>query len=181
MYKFILVLAIASSSAFASSNILPETKNARKPASDSPPPIDQIRILLVDRTFQRSVDWGNGRGVIPLRVEKCSSPVPKSDPNAQGAQGGVVIGDLFIGAKVYPPAGEIGPECYTTVSSAASTKAYIDYIENQLAQKLDLYIKALDQKASEKFEQRLNDPSCQERLQKEAIRILEANAAIRNQ
>jgi hypothetical protein len=171
MYKFILVLALASSSAFASSNILPETKNARNPASDSPPALDQVRVLVPDKTFQRTGDGSYGR--ISLEKETCGNPRPaEAQSNAEGWR---------PAKNVTPPWGQTPPECSVTVSTAASTKAYIDYIENQLAQKLDLYIKALDQKASEKIEQRLKDPSCQERLQNEAIRILEANAALRNQ
>lgn len=173
MHKFILVLAIASSSAFASSNILPETKNARKPASDSPPALDQIRVLLPDKTFQRTGEIGPWNQKMLLETESCG--YPRREQARSNIEG-------WTPAKnVTPPWGQTPPECSVTVSTAASTKAYIDYIENQLAQKLDLYIKALDQKASEKFEQRLKDPSCQERLQKEAIRILEANAALRNQ
>ncbi|MBK9039164.1 MAG: hypothetical protein IPL83_08380 [Bdellovibrionales bacterium] len=112
MHKFILVLAITSSNAFASSNILPETKSARNPASDSPPQLDQVRVLLFEKTFRRTMQWGNTTSPAPM-LETCGNPEKDRRRLTQEYN----KFDIII-----PPFDQIPPDCFATVSTAASTK-----------------------------------------------------------
>lgn len=101
--------------------------------------------------------------------------------STQRASEQVTLKNVTPAKNVTPPWGQTPPECSVTVSTAASTKAYIDYLENQLAQKMDRYVAAIDQKISDAFVQKIKDTTVHDLLQKEAVRILEANAALRNQ
>jgi hypothetical protein len=209
MHKFILVLAIASSNAFASGNILPETKNARKPASDSPPPIEGPRQIIPNRTYEVTATCGGHPGDIKASVKipnvRCTDGLVFHHADiAGGGFAGAGTGTVYYAFKDHPdqqaamqcfmngkislPAinrigfqaffSAVPDSCYGTISEADSTRQYVDH---QVKVKLDEYLKAIDQKVSERFEQYLKDPSFQDRLQKEAVRILEANAALRNQ
>jgi hypothetical protein len=209
MYKFILLLALASSNAVASNNILPETKSARRPASDSPPPIEGPRQIIPNRTYEVTATCGAHPGHIRASVKipnvRCTEGLEFHHANIVGGGfAGTGTGtvyyafrdhpdqaaarDCFItGKQAFPAINRIGfqaffspipDSCYGTISEADSIRQYVDH---QIKVKLDEYLKAIDQKISERFEQKIKDKKVQDHLQMEAVRILEANAALRNQ
>jgi hypothetical protein len=206
MKTLIILFSILTLKALGGTNIIPESKVTRKPALAERQLDGGLEVIVRNRKYTSNLQC-NGETVTIPNVS-CEDIIKVRSKSYRG--GGIeFFGDrsgriyhtmsadkntehCWLGETREPPdptgfqekyysrmvSDGLAEHCYSIVSTTASIKEYVDY---KIHVNLTYWMAGLAGLLGQRVEQQLKEPGFQESLQKEAVRILEANAALRNQ